>query len=491
MFQQEDKIQAGLVLFEKYLNRTGMSHKQYQYDGLRWCLKNELREDPPQNVRGGFIADEMGLGKTIMMIGLCLANYMKKTLIVVPPILINQWYTQIYKTTGHEPLIFHGSNKSHFTKEILEQSTIVITTYGAISITKKEYKNKKVTLLHHIIWSRIIYDEAHHLRNKNTSLTIGNKLLRSNIRWLVSGTPVQNKKQDFYNLCCALKMPARYYTDQTNLTEIARNFILKRTKKQVGIEMPDLLLEKEMVAWQNEKELQLSEEIHAALKLSNIPLEKHGELTRALTEKKHLVNILRAKQSCIYPRLIKETLENLIENNIISPFYAEGLNCSSKISHLIEKIVARKDNQNGKIIFCHFREEMEEIKKRLESNGISNVAIFDGRTSNLKRKEILSERKDVLILQIQTGCEGLNLQEHYSEVYFVSPHWNPSVEDQAIARCHRIGQTKPVYVSRFEMGQFNTEEKNEKQKVKSINIESYVSIVQDTKREISNSIFVN
>jgi len=307
---------------------------------------------------------------------------------------------------------------------------------------------------------------------------------------------VQNKRQDFYNLCAALKMPASYYTDETKLMEIARNFILKRTKKQVGIEMPDLILEKEMVAWQNEKEMQLSEEIHAALKLSNIPLEKHGELTRALSDKKQLVTILRAKQSCIYPRLIKATLENLIENNTITPAYADGLNYSSKISHMVEKIVARKDNQNGKIVFCHFREEMEEIKKRLENNGISNVAIFDGRTSNLKRKEILSERKDVLILQVQTGCEGLNLQEHYSEVYFVSPHWNPSVEDQAIARCHRIGQMKPVYVSRFEMGQFSqtemgqTEEEG-KQKVKSINMDSYVSTIQDTKREISNSIFVN
>jgi SNF2 family DNA or RNA helicase len=480
-----DKVQEGVILFEKYLNRTGMSHKQYQYDGVRWCLNNELRNDPPHNIRGGFIADEMGLGKTIMMIGLCLGNYMKKTLIIVPPILINQWYDQIYKTTGHEPLIFHGSNKQHFTKDILENSTIVITTYGAISITKKQYKNKKVSLLHHIAWSRVIYDEAHHLRNKKTSLTLGNKLLRSNIRWLVSGTPVQNKRNDFYNLCAALKMPRSYYTDENKLTEIARNFILKRTKRQVGIEMSDLIVEKEMVAWQSEKEKQLSEEIHAALKFTNIPLERHGELSEALSDKKQLVTILRAKQSCIYPRLIKKLLEEFIYNGL-NPSYAEGLNYSSKISHIIEKIIARKDNGNGKIIFCHYREEMDEIKRQLEEKGVAKISVIDGKTSNTKRNEILSEKKDVLILQIQTGCEGLNLQENYSEIYFVSPHWNPSVEDQAIARCHRIGQTKTVYVSRFEMGQF-TADKNEK--VKPTNIDNYVSTIQNTKREISNNIF--
>ena len=55
---------------------------------------------------------------------------------------------------------------------------------------------------------------------------------------------------------------------------------------------------------------------------------------------------------------------------------------------------------------------------------------------------------DVLILQIKSGCEGLNLQD-YNQVYFVSPHWNPAVEDQAIARAYRIGQKKPVFVYKF------------------------------------------
>ena len=55
---------------------------------------------------------------------------------------------------------------------------------------------------------------------------------------------------------------------------------------------------------------------------------------------------------------------------------------------------------------------------------------------------------DVLIMQIMSGCEGLNLQE-YNQIYFTSPHWNPAVEDQAVARAHRIGQKKPVSVFRF------------------------------------------
>ena len=92
-----------------------------------------------------------------------------------------------------------------------------------------------------------------------------------------------------------------------------------------------------------------------------------------------------------------------------------------------------------------------------------------------------------LNFQIQTGCEGLNLQENYSEIYFVSPHWNPAVEDQAIARCHRIGQTKEVFVTKFEMSNFV---KNEQQ-LDTKTVDSYVNSVQDIKRGIANDIINN
>jgi SNF2 family DNA or RNA helicase len=115
---------------------------------------------------------------------------------------------------------------------------------------------------------------------------------------------------------------------------------------------------------------------------------------------------------------------------------------------------------------------------------MTKVATFDGRTSNGKRFDILNEKNDALILQIQTGCEGLNLQENYSEIFFISPHWNPAVEDQAIARCHRIGQTKPVYVERFEMCPF-TPEDNE---VSTKTIDKYVGDVQEGKRITANEI---
>jgi SNF2 family DNA or RNA helicase len=54
------------------------------------------------------------------------------------------------------------------------------------------------------------------------------------------------------------------------------------------------------------------------------------------------------------------------------------------------------------------------------------------------------------MMQIQTACEGLNLQD-YNEIHFVTPHWNPSVEAQAICRCWRMGQQKETHVYRYQM----------------------------------------
>ena len=482
------KIEVRLQKFTEYLNHSDMNHKEYQREGVKWCLTNELRSDPPANIRGGFIADEMGLGKTIMVIGIMLANFKPKTLIVLPPVLIDQWFIQIFKTTGHKALIYYGENKKKITIEHLNSACVVLTSYGGVTVTKKQIKNDKLTLLHEINWSRIVFDEAHHLRNKKTIAYASAKLLKSDIIWLVSGTPVQNKKSDFYNLCSMLKMPASFYTNPENFTTIARNFILKRTKKQVGIEIPDINSTNNSVDWKNRKEMELSEEIHSALAFSRV--QSKGNMSDCPV----ILLMLRAKQSCVMPKLMEESLRKLVREGVISDYnyFKEALNYSSKIDYVIQTILSRKDNEKGKIIFCHYRDEIDEIAKRLADGGIENIATLDGRVRNNNRNKIVNEKNNVLILQIQTGCEGLNLQENYSEIYFVSPHWNPAVEDQAIARCHRIGQKNIVSVFKFQMSGFVSEEIDENgNKIDTLTIDKYVNRVQDSKREMANKLICN
>lgn len=463
-----------------YLFEKAQFHfKQYQYDGVKWCIRNELRPDPPGNTRGGFIADEMGLGKTIMMIGTMFANYLPRTLIVVPPVLIQQWFREIYSASGHQALLFYGDEKKTITQEDINSSPIILTTYNMLL--------PEDCILKNVAWNRVIFDEAHHLRNSNTRRYRNCKKIKARVRWLVTGTPVQNRKKDFYNLCCAAGMKSTFYMNPDNLRSIGKNFVLRRTKQHVGINLPPVNKEHRIVEWKNTKEMMLSEEIHSLLpNQTHVSSSKRKILAEVFGKAGGLTALLRARQSCIMPDLMRKNMELFCNLGWITHESMEALSYSSKLDAVIELMLERKDNGKGKIVFCHFQSEIDAISERLSQGGMVKVVTYDGRNSGGNNLATLAEPADALVIQIQTGCEGLNLQNNFSEIYFVSPHWNPCVEDQAIARCHRIGQTKSVDVFKFEMRGFKKEATAE---INPITLEKYVNKIQNIKRDISRQIF--
>ena len=472
--------------FKKFLQQSGLESKPYQEEGVAWCISREQEptadEDPDKEpsadpdkepsadkdqdnyCRGGIIADEMGLGKTIMMIGTIVSNFKMPNLIILPNVLIEQWKEQFQRTTGHSPLIYHGASKKILTAGQLQHIPIILTSYGTVLADAR--RDKK---LQQINWGRVICDEAHHLKNRRTKVAkaVGN--LSTKIMWLISGTPIQNHINELYSLFDILKIPKSVYADIDNLKDIMSKIVLKRTKKSVGIELPSLHVNRINTKWGNIHEQKLTEDIHdklgfSLLKQKPIPINMR------------LSMMLFARMLCIYPKLASTHLHKIKTLGHLTGDNFEGINHSSKMDSVVNTIVSRKDNGNRKIIFTNFNGEIDHLKNALTSNGLS-VEYIDGRvTSKRRRQEILKQYIDVLILQIKTGNEGLNLQQ-YNEIYFVTPDWNPQVEEQAIARCHRLGQAKEVHVFRFVMECFDAEDRT-------VNIEMYSESVQKDKREI-------
>lgn len=458
-------------IFNKYLERNKMTVQSHQTKGVNWCVDIEtngvMLND--YHVKSGILADEMGLGKTIQMIGLMLSNFKLHTLIVLPKALLEQWKSIIINTLNHRPLVYHGTSVNQFTEQIIKDSPIVLTTYGMLSRTTKPQNIDMSTtfgLLHTIEWDRIIFDEAHHLRNSDTISYIAACRIKATHKWLVTGTPLQNSVNDLYSLCDVIGLAPTVYKNYQKI-------VLKRSQKEAGVVLPKLTRINITVKWETTQEKCLAEDIHAGLTFNKNTNKRVGNVF--LTEDMHHFTKLHlARQSCIDSSLMIKSLLKLSKDGLLLDSSYDIGHHQSKTNKVIETIYQRKNNDTAKLVFCHYKAEIDNIKNRLTEMGM-NVSTFDGRTKQAERLAIISRRDlDVLVIQIKTGCEGLNLQ-YFSEVYFVSPHWNPAVEDQAIARSYRIGQTKPVTVFNFKMESFGETQTNHSSDI-------YVKHVQIIKR---------
>ena len=519
-------VKKGMERFDEYIQKSGLEPKSYQRDGVAFCLRREERGAGAVAVRGGIIADEMGLGKTIVMMGLILANLAayRRTLIVVPVALIAQWVAQLKKTiidTGVKPdlsiLVFHGSTGKR--SVVLSEAgdamvwchrppkrgggararaiDIVITTYGCVAMEEpaplnvvkatKATKAPKASTLSLLTFraNRVIFDEAHHLRNKSSRIfkgamrvVAGAAAVRPSV-WIVTGTPIQNKISDLKSLCYVLGFGVGDLMTEEKRRAIRDEYVLRRTKVSVGMvsvggggvsagvgvgvedvvvcapRLQSLKHYKSQVPWSSENELNLSREIHQKAKNTTDRAERLKLYTRM-------------RQMCVWPALIGGGV-GVEEYGLSIDEYKVAVSKQSKLDRVVATMVAEAGGGGSSgqksIVFCHYRREMTQLRDMLLRGGgggggggygDDSIAIIDGTVGARERTRIFAAAPTVLILQIRTCSEGLNLQE-YSDVYFVSPHWNPCVEDQAIARCYRMGQTSQVRVFRFYMSDFVAE----------------------------------
>jgi SNF2 family DNA or RNA helicase len=165
----------------------------YQQEGVMWMLTMENNIGKP---KGGFLCDEMGLGKTVQLIATMLGNKKRKTLIVVPKSIVTQWVEEITRFAPSLTCVaWDGPARDSTDISLVD---IVVAPYSVVRMGSR---------LHRVHWDRIILDEAHEIRNRNSKLFKTVNALRSDIRWAVTGTPVFNSMNDFISLCEFVGIP--------------------------------------------------------------------------------------------------------------------------------------------------------------------------------------------------------------------------------------------------------------------------------------------
>jgi SNF2 family DNA or RNA helicase len=420
------------------LKKQGISLYPYQKKGLNWLLHRE------KNSVGGLLCDEMGLGKTIQMISLILASKLKNTLLILPASLLLQWKTQLEKFSDYIKVhLYHGTHTMRTIPIFNDNKNVVITSYNLVI--------NDVNKLSEVEWDRIILDECHYIRNPKS--VIFNKLMLLNPakKWGITGTPIQNYLSDLEVLFRFLNYEKDYI--KLYIENLITKHIIRRTKQDVihehnELDLPPLSIKNIQFNIKEKKELDLQQDI---TRQGLNPLEL----------------ILRKKQLSVSPQIYLNGMARKFRKPL------KKWNKKNLKFDFIIKRIREQSADNRIIVFTTFNYEIEYLSQKLKTLNI-NVSYINGRVPNETRKTIMEDDNiQVLLVQIDCGGTGLNLQK-YNIAYFTSPPWNPSLEDQAIARLYRIGQKKEVHIYRIIINKTIDKYINHVQKVKRKLIRKYI-----------------
>lgn len=437
-------IRKAIKKASEIMGCAGFSLRDYQRKGVGWMIRQELKSKYP----GGILADDPGLGKTIQTLGL-MAGLPKKTLLIVPLAVLDQWQQIITTVFGYKSLYVHyGSGKLSNSIDIQSRKfDICLTTHGSSASNKKKCYTTQLHIPN--FWERIIIDEGHVIRNPNTKLFKTNKNYSNIIpsRWILSGTPIQNKRKDIITLLDFIGISPK--DSNVDLDSYILQYVLRRTKKVLISEgLISCDFNTHLIPFDNSAEQHIYENLEteslerlADLKYSGTALHEY--------EANVLETIVRLRQATSHPNIALNALKNKYCHDFVHiPCFSGESTKITRITNDLLKVTGLS------LVFCHYRDEMSRVQHSVEDHGIT-CKLYHGGLSKIQRGNVLDSFKlanksapTVLIIQIMAGGVGLNLQE-FSNVFILSPDWNPTNEFQAISRAHRFGQTETVKVHKY------------------------------------------
>ncbi len=413
--------------------------RPYQHKGYEWMLL--LAEAGA----GACLADDMGLGKTLQTI--CVLAYQivqypeRKHLVVSPSGLLYNWLQELEKFCPTISVLMHHGPGRDADLLVNGKHQVILTSYG----TLRSDLDKIAPFPFHTV----VIDESHNIKNPAAQITraVGN--LRADFRITLSGTPVLNNTFDLYaqlnfllpGLFGSRDFFKKEYADPIDrdqdpektaaLKKITLPFILRRSKEQVATDLPD---KTESVLWCEMGDVQRMyyEEIREQISQSVfLDIKEKGLNSGKLS----VINgLLKLRQLCNSTDLVKE----------------EGITMSASVkTALLLSELQQLAGKHKALVFSQFTSMLDLLEPELQKAGISFYRI-DGSVTGAKRQELVNQFQQsgnevpVLLISLKAGNAGLNLTAA-DYVFLFDPWWNTAVQQQAIDRTHRIGQTKKVF----------------------------------------------
>lgn len=416
--------------------------RPYQQSGFYWM--GFLKETG----WGGILADDMGLGKTVQTLSTLLQSFNEnskaKFLVVCPTTLIYNWENESKKfTPDMQYHIYHGPNRKR-DKKSFEQANLIITTYGTL--------RADIDILNRTDWEYVVLDESQAIKNPLSQASKAAQKLEAHNKLALSGTPIQNNTFDLFAQMNFLNpgmlgsidffknefaVPIDKMQDETakeHLKKLIFPFLLRRTKEQVAPDLPEkteTVLYCEMGTEQRKIYEAYRQRFRSQIMgaIDDVGIER--------SQMSILTGLMKLRQICDSPAILNEA----------EPFE----NYSVKLEELKREITENVSNHKS-LVFSQFLGMLSLIRQELEKEKIPYV-YFDGSTTGAEREKAIKKFQEddtckVFLISLKAGGVGLNLTAA-DYVYIVDPWWNPSVEQQAIDRTHRIGQTKNIFAYRM------------------------------------------
>ncbi|XP_022016554.1 ATP-dependent helicase BRM isoform X2 [Helianthus annuus] len=462
---------------ERVIRQPSMLRKgtlrDYQLVGLQWMLSLY------NNKLNGILADEMGLGKTVQVMALIAylmefkSNYGPHLIIVPNAVLVN-WKSELHNWLPNVSCIYYVGNKDQrsklFTQEVSKlKFNVLVTTYEFVMFDK--------TKLSRVDWKYIVIDEAQRMKDRESVLARDLDRYRCQRRLLLTGTPLQNDLKELWSLLNLLlpdvfdnrkvfhdwfsqpfqKEGAHNAEDDWLETEkkviiihrlhqILEPFMLRRRVEDVEGSLPpkiSIILKCKMSAIQGV----IYDWIKATGTIRVDPEDEKRKVQKssmyqAKTFKPLNNKIIELRKTCNHPLLNYPFFNDLSKDFLV--------NSCGKLWVLDRILIKLQRTGHRVLLFSTMTKLLDILEEYLQWRRLVYRRI-DGTTSLEDRESAIVDFNSpdtdcfIFLLSIRAAGRGLNLQTADTVIIY-DPDPNPQNEEQAVARAHRIGQTREVKV---------------------------------------------